>query len=125
MTFSFAYDFTVNLNRVRFETGDIDPLLPIYADEAITAFLVETDDRWQAAVIMALEGEVARLRRVGKFKADWLEVDPAGQLKAAMALLEKKRAEYGLVTPTGTINTGAAHVYRQDSLATEEPDYQE
>ena len=122
--FSFDYDFEIKLNRVRFETGDIDAAMAIWTDEAITEFLAQSSDSWQAAVIMALEGEVARLRRAVNFTADWLKVDAAANLKAAEALLEKKRAEYGL-TNAGTLNTGAGHVYRQDSDATEEPDYQD
>lgn len=124
MTFTFEYDFTINLNRVRFETGDINEAMPIWTDEAITAFLAESGDEWKPAVIMALEGEVARLRRSVNFTADWLKFDASAQLKAAQALLEKKRSEYGL-TDAGILDTGAGHVYRQDSLATESPDYQE
>lgn len=123
--FTYTFDFeNVPRDRVRFEIGDTNAALPIYQDAELDAMLAVNDDEWQPAVIMALEGEVARLRRVVNFTADWLKVDTQAQLKAAETLLAKKKTEYGL-NGAGTLNTGVGHVYRTDSLATEEPDYQD
>jgi hypothetical protein len=121
--FTYTFDFTIDRNRIRFELGDTISTNALYQDEEIAAALTASDDSWQAAVIMLIDGVIARLSRTPKTKADWLEVDVTSMLKAYIALRDRKVDEYGL-TNDGELLSGSVNVYRTDSEQTEEPTYE-
>jgi len=124
VTFTYTFDFTIDRDRIRFEIGDTVSTNALYQDEEIAAALIASDDSWQAAVIMLIDGIIARLSRTPNTTADWLKVDVTSMLKAYMALRDRKVDEYGL-TNDGELLSGSVNVYRTDSDATEEPTYQE
>ena len=123
MTFTYTFDFSIDRNRIRFELGDVTSDAALYQDEEIDAALTSAAS-WQAAVIMLIDGLIARYARTTGFTADWLKVDAMANMKAFMVLRERKVDEYGLAAD-GEIVSDGTHVYRYDSDQTDEPDYQE
>lgn len=123
MTFTYTFNFTIDRDRIRFELGDTISTNALYQDEEIAAALTASDDEWKPAVIMLLDGIIAKLSRTPNTKADWLTVDVASMLRAMTALRDRKVDEYGL-TNDGELLSGSVNVYRTDSEQTEEPTYE-
>ncbi len=118
---AFTYDggnvATVDLDFVRFETGDVDSTAAVLDDATITALIVLNGTK-KKAVIAALTHKWALLTNPD-FRADWLKVEHGAAQKSIERLIAAKRREYGLPESVATVT----HVYRPDSLHTEEPDY--
>lgn len=106
---AFTFDLTAsgmagNLAFVRSEIGDVNSDSPMFQDEEIQFYLRRGSP--QLAVISLLEGLIAKIANTPNFKADWLQVDSANQLKALTELLKIKRRSYGLVE-AGEVGTVA------------------
>lgn len=119
MTFTFDTSLATDLALVRFHIGDTDTTAAWLTDETITALLTAKGSVG-GAVVAGLQFIITQLSRPD-FKADWLSVTNAEARKGYTALLAEKRREFGVAA----ITASATHVYRADSLATEEPDYSE
>jgi hypothetical protein len=116
MAFTFGEDLTEARDYVRFHTGDtIDPG---FMSDALIASLITSEGSNNAAVITGLEYICALLSRPD-FKADWLTVNNAEALKGYERRLAAKRSAFGVPRFTASVT----HVYRADSDATEEPEY--
>lgn len=119
MTFTFDTSLATDLALVRFHIGDTDTTAAWLTDETITALLTAKGSVG-GAVVAGLQFIITQLSRPD-FRADWLSVTNAEARKGYTALLAEKRREFGVAA----ITASATHVYRADSLATEEPDYSE
>jgi hypothetical protein len=108
-TFTYGFDLTDDIDRVRFETGDTTEGEHYLADELITS-LVTTEGSVEAAVLKALKYIIMMLSKPD-FKADWLSITNAEARKGYQAMLAEKKKEYGL----GGITASAVYTYRVDS----------
>jgi hypothetical protein len=117
MAFTWTGDLTVDLEWVRFETGDVDSAAAVLDDATITALITDAGSK-QSAVIRALQHKWMLLANPN-FRADWLIVNHKDAQAAIEKIIDDKRREYGL--PASTVT--ATHRYRADSLHDEEPDY--
>ncbi len=117
MAFTWTGDLTVDLEWVRFETGDVDSTAAVLDDTTITALITDSSSK-QHAVIRALEHKL-RLLENPDFRADWLKVEHGAAQKSLRQSIADKRQEYGLPASSATVT----HVYRPDSRHTEEPTY--
>lgn len=118
MSFTYFEDLTTNIDFVRFHTGDTDEDGYFMSDELITS-LVTVEGSKEAAVIGGLKYIIRKLSQPD-FKADWLQVNHAEARKGYETMLKAARQDFGL----SDVVTGATHVYRKDSLQTEEPTYE-
>lgn len=117
---TFSYDLSNGFNdveRVRFHTADTVSASAWLQDEEITALIAEKGG-WQAAVIAGLRYIIMKLSQPD-FKADWLQVSNAEARNGYAAMLDEKKAEFGL----GGLVATVTHTYRADSAQTEEPDF--
>lgn len=112
--------FTTDKDRVRFHTGDVDLVAPIFTDEEIVAIITEAGT-WQLAVLYCLDNLIARLAATPDFQADWLKVDISKAIANYRALREQKKETFAL--EVGTMTSDPVHVYRLDSEQTTTPVY--
>ena len=117
MTFTWDTTLSTNLALVRFHIGDTNSSGYWLTDETITALLT-SESSVGGATIAALKYIIAQLSRPD-FTADWLHVSNGEARKGYQAMLAEMRREFGVPA----VSCSAVHVYRADSLATEEPDY--
>ena len=117
MTVTFTGDLTSDMQWVRFETADVDSTAEVLDDTLIVNLITDAGTK-QKAVIRALIHKWALLTNPD-FRADWLKVEHGAAQKSIERLIAAKREEYGLPASVATVT----HVYRPDSLHTEEPDY--
>lgn len=117
MTFTWLGTLATDLDKVRFHIGDTDSGGYWLEDATITALLA-LEGSVGGAVVACLRYIISQLSRPD-FRADWLQVSNAEARKGYMALLAMKRQEFAISAITAT----AGHVYRADSDADEEPDY--
>jgi len=108
-------------DRVRFHTGDTAIATPINSDEDITATITEAGG-WRLAVIWLIDARMATLSNIQSFTADWLKIDNEKTIAALTKLREQKCREFGIAS-IDNISMDTINVYRDDSLATESPDY--
>ena len=116
MAFTFTDDLTAAGDYVRFHTGDT--VSPGFMSDALITSLIAVEGTNNKAVLAGLKYIISQLSRPD-FKADWLQVTNVEARKGYQALLNEKRAEFGIARLTASVT----HVYRADSDATEEPTY--
>lgn len=117
MTFTYTENLTVDVDFVRFHTGDVVSSQAWMSDELITS-LVSVSGSKERAVIAAFRHIIARLSQPN-FQADWLRVDNDKAREGYERQLTAKARELGI----STITADVVHTYRGDSAATEEPDF--
>lgn len=117
MSFSNGDDLSVDVDFVRFHTGDVVEGQNFLSDEII-ASLVDTTGSKQAAVIAGLKHIIMRLSQPN-FTADWLKVENQQAREGYENMLAEKKKEFGI----GTLVATSGHVYRADSAETGEPDF--
>ncbi len=117
MAFTYTEDLTLDVDFVRFHSGDVVEDESFLSD-AIIGSLVTTTGSKQAAAIAAIRHIIGRLP-TPNFRADWLQVDNESARKGYEALLKEKQKEFGL----GGLVASAINTYRADSAQTEEPDF--
>lgn len=120
MTFTYDVSTVTDLTRIRYHIGDTDSTNAIYTDEEI-AFIQAETATYKEAVIVLIEGIIAKIARDPNFRTDWLQVEVTSRLEMYERLLTEKRRQFGLKRVTAS----TVHTYRADSLATEAPDYDE
>lgn len=118
MTFQYTPLTPTDRERIRFAIGDTVQDRAMFSDEEIT-FQLSENVTWKPTVIAMLEGMVAQLAAQPNFTADWLTVSQSDALKYFSALLDRKRAEYGL----GAIRAITAYSWRPDSAQTKAPTF--
>jgi hypothetical protein len=116
MTFTFGEDLTVDRDYVRFHCADT--IAPGFMSDALIASLVTVEGTTNKAVITGIRHIIGLLSRPD-FRADWLQVSNQAALAGYKTLLAEKKNELGI----GGIITTVTHVYRADSDASEEPDW--
>lgn len=121
MTFTFDEALTTDLAFVRFHSGDTVEAESLISDELINGLVTLAGSK-EAAAVQAIEYKITLMSQP-KFKADWLEVDPATAIAGLRAMLATKRKELGVTE--NVIDSGVTHVFRADSQQTSEPDYSE
>lgn len=117
MSFTFFPGLTRDVDLVRIEIADTNPDGYFLYDETIDAKLT-SEGSVNSAVLACIRLIIAKLSQPG-VKLDWLTVDNETARKAYRALLDDKKAEYGVAR----ISASAVHTYRADSRQTSEPDY--
>lgn len=122
MTFTYTLPFN-DIARVRYKTGDTDPLAFSWSDELIIEVMAMEEDSWKRAAVSLIRARIAETSATPNFTADWLKVDVNTQLKNDRALLADLIADLGEeVSGAGaTMTSGAVYVYRVDSDQTEAP----
>lgn len=121
MTFTYTEDLTLDVDFVRFHTGDVDSAAALLSDELITSMIAVVGTK-EEAVIAGLNHMILRLN-TPNFTADWLKVDPSKMVDTLIQRAKDKAQELGVNVGGITVNTRA--VYRADSAQTSEPDYSE
>lgn len=122
MTFTYTEDpATVDIDFVRFHTGDVISDESLLSNELITSLITLTGSK-EDAVIAGLEHKIDRVNQPN-FRADWLQIANDEYVKALERLLARKKIDLG--SGGGTVVSESSHVYRADSEATEVPDYSE
>jgi hypothetical protein len=117
MTFTFSESLTTDLSKVRFWVGDTDENGYYLSDATITA-LLSSEGSVGSATVAGIQYIIAKLSKPD-FRADWLQVSNAEAVRAWERRLIEMRNRFGVAA----ITVDTVNVYRADSLATEEPDY--
>jgi hypothetical protein len=112
-----------DIARVRFHIGDTTESGALFTDDAEITFIISEAGDYKKAVIWCIQNVLARINADPDFSADWLKVDQESARTHWEWLLAEKRATLGVTAQSNIISSSNVHVYRGDSLATEEPDW--
>ncbi len=114
-----TYNLATDIGKIRLHINDRDTTAPKLTDEEIQ-YALDQKSSVGGAVVWCLQFLMAQVADPN-FVADWLQVDNSTAYKSLADLLALKRQEFGIPQ----FEASVTHVYRPDSLATQEPDFSE
>jgi len=114
-TFDPATDGWTDVNRVRWNIGDVNSDRQIFQDELIQAVVTDVGT-WQIATIVCIEDIIMQITSNPDLTADWLHVSYKTALDSYQRMLTLKARD--LSVPVGQITSTALYIYRPDSFET-------
>lgn len=117
MTWTFApqTDGWTDVNRVRWEVGDVNSDRQIFQNEIIQAVVSDVGS-WQVASIQCIESIIMQITSNPDLTADWLHVSYKTALDSYQRMLTLKARDLGV--PVGQITATALYIWRPDSMET-------